>query len=172
MFNKWLLFLSTHPFHSPPAFAPPAITCFFNRSHVISWCSFWRCLTLHSCQAEVRLRVRSSDREVVVRGSSLVPCLPVRRPSSTPFLTHTHGMASPSTIVLVPRTFCTVLRFLGEFYFSARLPKPSFSVEPHLPLGILAIPHAPSHLSFVPSPFTLVRSLSLKTRRDLTSPVN
>lgn len=104
---RWLLFLSTHP-HSPPASASPAITCFLNRSHVISRCSFWRRLTPHSCQAEVgglEGRVRSSSREVFVRGLSLVPCLSVRRPSSTPFLARTHGMASPSTIVLVPCTF-------------------------------------------------------------------
>ena len=61
----------------------------------------------------------------------------------TPFLASTHGMVSPSTVVLYRTLFCTALGPLGELYFSKRLPEPLLFVEPHFPLGTLAIPVCP-----------------------------
>jgi len=54
---------------------------------------------------ELEGSVQSSDRELsVVHGLSLASVFSVRR-SPSPSLAHTHGMVSPSTIVLVPSTF-------------------------------------------------------------------
>jgi len=66
----------------------------------------------------------------------------------TPFLASTHGMVSPSTVVLYLTFFTRRWGPLVQLYFSKRLPEPLLFVEPHFPLGTLAIPVCPVTHSF------------------------
>lgn len=105
--------------------------------------SFWHCLYFTFCQAAVRLPIRPFVRPLlfcferwvegrrarrvlssgrgVVPGSSLVPLPFGWSPMTSPLFSRTHGMVSPSAIVLVHYTFCTALGPSGSFAFPNNL---------------------------------------------------
>ena len=64
-------------------------------------------------------------------------------------LPRTHGMVSPSIIVLVPYTFSRGTGPYGGFYFSCQLPRPSSLVEPIFHFGCWQYQYAPSLTSSV-----------------------